>query len=127
MTTVDRTLCREDLFSYHLAGVFAVNHAERRTDVPPDVDGAHIINEPNRAFAPGDKVGAVRIVHPSQLNPPPLGVLLTDTLQCLFAYKIHMTSSFVLGTTYITLKGEKVKENNDNILLKIHFRAHLKR
>jgi hypothetical protein len=76
------------------------------------VDGAHIVNKPNRAPATGNEVCAVWVVHFRQLHPRPGGVLLTDTLQCLFAYEVHMPSSFIFGTTYITLKGGKVKKNN---------------
>ena len=73
------------------------------------MDGAHIVYEPNCPLTTGDKVCAVRIAHPGQFNPRPFGELLTDPRKCLFAYEIHMTSSFILGTTYITLKGIKVK------------------
>ena len=109
MTTADRNICRMDLIFDDFAGILTVYDTKWRTDVPADVDGAHIVYKPNRAFATGNKVGAVRIAHPGQLNSRSFGVLLADTLKCLFAYEIHMTSSFIFGTTYITLKGGKVK------------------
>ena len=80
MTTVDRNICRMDLIFDDLTGVLTVYNTERRSDIPAHVDGAHIVYEPNRPLATGDKVCAVRISHPGQFNPRPFGELLTDTL-----------------------------------------------
>ena len=80
MTTADRNICRMDLIFDDFAGILTVYDTKWRTDVPADVDGAHIVYEPNRPSATGNEVGAVRVIHFCQLHPRPDGVLLTYAL-----------------------------------------------
>ena len=80
MSIVDRNTLLILLVFYELTSILTVYNAKAWTDIPAHVDGAHIVHEPNRASATGNKVGAVRIAHPGQLHPRPFGVLLTDTL-----------------------------------------------
>ena len=80
MTLIDRNFWCFLFVLYDLTGILAVYNAERRSDVPAHVDGAHIVHEPNRPLATGNEVSAVRVIHLCQFNSCPDGVLLTDTL-----------------------------------------------